>query len=363
VTEPAIPYDELAVEALGETTYAPAAPRKRSVNVTADLALLLVALIWGSTFVMVKDAVAAYPVFGFLAIRFTIAALVVAPFLVIRRRRPPGVEPQRKKPAEASTPSNSGVEPFLAPTGQDGVGGHPATSSAPFLQRNLPPLLIGLALFTGYAFQTFGLSLTTPAKAGFITGLSVVLVPIGSALLLRQRPERAAWLGVGLATVGLALLSLDATLTVSPGDLLVMGCAVSFAAHILLMGRYAPGHDPVHLLFGQLAVVAVLSTAASLLFEQRPSLSNQVLFAAAFTGLFATVIAFGVQTVAQRFTSATHTALIFATEPVFAAIFSVLLTGEALGPKELLGCALILAGMVVAEVLPLGRRAPAAQPS
>jgi drug/metabolite transporter (DMT)-like permease len=88
-----------------------------------------------------------------------------------------------------------------------------------------------------------------------------------------------------------------------------------------------------------------------------------VLFAAAFTGLFATVIAFGVQTVAQRFTSATHTALIFATEPVFAAIFSVLLTGEALGPKELLGCALILAGMLVAEVLPLGRRAPAAQPS
>jgi drug/metabolite transporter (DMT)-like permease len=332
--------------------------RSRRQALAADSALLLVTLIWGSTFVMVKDAVTAYPVFGFLAIRFGIAALVVLPFLAWRSRVIPSVEPAGGQPAEASTPVHSGFEPSLARPGR--AGGYPPTTSAPFLQRNLPPILIGLALFSGYAFQTAGLALTTPAKAGFITGLSVVLVPLGSALLLRQRPDRAAWAGVGLATVGLALLSLDATLAVSPGDLLVMGCAVSFAAHILLMGRFAPGHDPARLLFGQVAVVAVLSGATSLLFEQRPPLGGQVLFAAAFTGLFATAIAFGIQTVAQRFTSATHTALIFATEPVFAAAFSVLLTGEALGPKELVGCALILAGMVAAEALPLGRRAPAA---
>ena len=115
------------------------------------------------------------------------------------------------------------------------------------------------------------------------------------------------------------------------------------------------------LTFGQVVVVMLLSGVAALLFDVRPSggltsllagLNGQVLFAAAFTGLFATSLAFGVQTVAQRFTSSTHTALIFAAEPVFAALFSFLLIGEVLGPRQLLGCGLILAGMVVAEMRP-----------
>jgi drug/metabolite transporter (DMT)-like permease len=130
----------------------------------------------------------------------------------------------------------------------------------------------------------------------------------------------------------------------------VLCCAVSFAIHILLTGRFAPGHHPLHLLFGQVVTVAVLSTIASLWFETRPAPSGQVWFAAAFTGLFATAVAFGMQTVAQRFTTATHTALIFAAEPVFAALFSFVLIGEVLGPRQLLGCALILVGMVVAEL-------------
>jgi drug/metabolite transporter (DMT)-like permease len=107
------------------------------------------------------------------------------------------------------------------------------------------------------------------------------------------------------------------------------------------------------LLFGQVLTVAALSLVASLLFETRPGPpSAQVWFAAAFTGLFATAVAFGVQTVAQRLTTATHTALIFAAEPVFAALFSFLLIGEVLGPRQLVGCGLILAGMVAAELGP-----------
>ncbi|MCX6031001.1 MAG: DMT family transporter [Chloroflexi bacterium] len=308
------------------STFHAARPHRRLL---ADLALLAVTAIWGSTFVMVKDAVAAYPVFSFMAIRFTFAALALAP-LVSWRRRPTPPSP---------LPAREGGETLPSPR-RGGAGG--GVSAASFL--------IGLALFAGYGFQTSGLHLTTPAKAGFITGLSVVIVPVVAALLLREAPRWNAWLGVAAATVGLALLSLQADFSISPGDLLVFGCALAFAGHILLTGRFSPRHDPLLLTFGQVIVVAVLSAGAALIFDERPPLTGSVLFAAAFTGLLATSTAFGIQTLAQRFTTTTHTALIFAAEPVFAALFSFLLIGETLGPRQLLGCGLILAGMVVGEV-------------
>ncbi|MGC8779781.1 MAG: DMT family transporter [Anaerolineae bacterium] len=286
----------------------------------ADAALLVVTAIWGGTFVMVKDAVSSYPVFSFLAIRFAIAAVALLPFVYLRRRARGRVGP-------------AGRTLRWPAFGAAAAG-------------------IGLALFAGYALQTAGLSLTTPAKAGFITGLSVVIVPAVATLSGRseQGAGRAAWLGVGLAAVGLALLSLQEGFSIAAGDLLVFGCAIGFAAHILLTGRFSPRHDPVLLTFGQVIVVAVCAAAAALFFEVRPPLSGPVLFAAAFTGILATSLAFGVQTVAQRFTHATHTALIFAAEPVFAALFSFLLIGELLGPRQLLGCGLILAGMLVSEL-------------
>ena len=304
------------------------ASRKRQL--TADAALLLVTLIWGSTFVMVKDAVANFPVFSFLALRFAFAALVLLPFVVLRQRS-----------ARANVLESDATPPLR--------------SSAPLLRvkRTAAPLLIGVALFAGYSFQTAGLHLTTPAKAGFITGLSVVIVPLFAALILRQPPSRNAWLGVGLAVVGLGLLTLQAGLGVEVGDLLVLCCAVAFAAHILLTGHYAPRYDPLRLTLGSLVTVAVLSGAAALIFD-RPwdpaALTPSVLFAAAFTGVFATSVAFVLQTQAQRFTTSTHTALIFAAEPVFAGLFSFLLIGEVLGAQQVLGAVLILAGMVVAEM-------------
>jgi len=289
----------------------------------ADAALLVVTAIWGGTFVMVKDAVASYPVFSFLAIRFAIAAIALLPFLYWRRRQ-------------------RGNRRFA-------LSGRGSRRPAAFA---LAAGGLGLALFAGYAFQTAGLSLTTPAKAGFITGLSVVIVPAVSTVLGRsgQGAGRSAWLGVGLATAGLALLSLQEGLTIAAGDLLVFGCAVAFAVHILLTGRLSPRHDPVLLTFGQVIVVAACSAVTALLFEARPPLSGSVLFAATFTAVLATALAFGVQTVAQRFTHATHTALIFAAEPVFAGLFSFLLIGELLSPRQLAGCGLILAGMLVSEL-------------
>ncbi len=291
----------------------------------ADAALLLVTLIWGATFVMVKDAVSAFPVFSFMALRFTVAAAALVPLVLWRRGQLARAAPSGPFSATRLNPRR-------------------------LARLLLPSLLVGAALFAGYAFQTAGLQLTTPAKAGFITGLSVVFVPIAAAVLLRQPPERNAWLGVGLATVGLALLSLTADLRIQTGDLLVMACAVSFAAHILLLGHFAPRHDPLLLTLGQLLGVALLSILAAALFDRPAPLNGQVVFAVAFTGLLATAAAFGIQTVAQRFTTTTHTALIFAAEPVFAGLASFLLIGEVLGPRQLLGCALILVGMVVAEM-------------
>lgn len=294
----------------------------RRQQLTADASLLLVTAIWGATFVMVQDAVTGFPVFAFLALRFALAALALLPFFLrSRAARSNGFSRSaRRRATEVATTSW------------------------------LPGVLVGLALFAGYAFQTFGLRETTPAKAGFITGLSVALVPLGQAIFLRRPPRRNSILGVALATLGLALLTLQADLGVSRGDLLVFGCAVAFAAHILLMGRYAPDWPPLRLAFVQIATVAVLSGAASLLLERPvPWPAGSVWFAAAFTGLLATALAFVVQSRAQQATSPTHTALIFAAEPVFAGLFSFLLIGEVLGPRQIAGSTLIVAGMLVSE--------------
>jgi drug/metabolite transporter (DMT)-like permease len=292
----------------------------------ADLALLGVAAVWGGTFVMVKDALAFAGPFTFLALRFTIATLVLAPLVLgvaLRRRQaPPLPDPRR---------------PGLVTAGA----------------------LLGALLVAGYGFQTAGLRFTGAGRAAFITGLSVVLVPLMAALVLRRRVARGVWVGVALATLGLALLTAppfplgEGRLDAAPnlGDLLVLGCAVVFAAHIVVVGEVAPRFDVLGLTLAQLATAALGGWLLALPFERpTPDQLAPILPAAAFTGVFATVVAFGVQVYAQRFTTPTHTALIFSMEPVFGALFAFLVAGEVLAPPALLGCALILAGMVVAQL-------------
>ena len=293
-------------------------------QIIADFGLLLTTAIWGATFVMVQQAVSAFPVFGFLAIRFGMALLCFAPFVIARAVC-------RPVSSEGAGPRANGREV--------GAG-----------------IIIGFALFAGYSFQTFGLQLTTPAKAGFITGLSVVLVPVFSAILLRRPPGLSAVVGVCLATIGLALMSLRGDVNVMLGDLIVLACAVAFALHIVSTGRFAPRMDSLTLVSVQIGTVAALSLIASLVWEQPwPPMQTAMLQAAAFTGVTATAIAFAIQTVAQRFTTPTHTALIFAMEPVWAGLFSFWLIGEVLGPRVLIGGGLIIAGMLAAELAPAMR--------
>jgi drug/metabolite transporter (DMT)-like permease len=272
--------------------------------------LLLVALIWGSTFVLVKRTVVQYPVYAFLFLRFALATGVL---LVLFGRRLARLSPSMLLAGAA----------------------------------------IGLFLFGGYAFQTVGLQYTSASKAGFITGLSVVFVPMLSMVFLRRMPEPQALLGVVLATVGLALLTLGRDLRPAQGDLIVLGCAVCYALHIVAVSRFAPRTDALALTVVQVAVVALLSGAVSLAAGEWPrAIPAPVLLAAAFTGVLATALAFAVQNAVQTRTTATHTALIFTTEPVFAALFGFLLAGERLGVWGWGGCGLILLGMLLAELRP-----------
>ncbi|MHB1355340.1 MAG: DMT family transporter [Anaerolineae bacterium] len=280
--------------------------RRRQIK--ADLALLLMTLIWGSTFVMVKDAVTNYPVFPFLAIRFAMATLIL---LVV------------------------GFKRLRSLTWRKLTAG----------------IVVGLLLFAGYSFQTIGLRYTSASKAGFITGLSVVIVPILSMLFWKHKPSVAAILGVILATLGLASLTLNERFAIGYGDLIVLGCAFSYALHIISIGVFAPRIDPIALSIVQIATVTVASTIASFVTGVGwPAPTGQVWFAAGFTGLLATALAFGVQTSAQRFTTSTHTALIFVAEPVFAAVFGVLLAGDVLTGRVLAGGILIVVGMIISEL-------------
>jgi drug/metabolite transporter (DMT)-like permease len=273
----------------------------------ADLALVIVAAVWGATFFMIKDALQAVPPLWFMALRFGLAAVLLAPFAM------PGVW-------------DGGI--------RAGV-------------------LVGLLLFLGYALQTLGLQFTSASRAGFITGLAVVLVPCAEALIFGSRPSRAAVVGVGLSVAGMALLAFGANDPglVAQGDVLVLGCALAFSAHILAVGRYAPRLNPLRLTFVQALTVAALSLALASVLETFPVAgSAAALPAVGFTALFATVGAYYVQARAQSFTSPTHTALIFALEPVFAAAFAFALAGERLTHMELAGCVLIVVGMVAATL-------------
>ncbi|MCL6611298.1 MAG: DMT family transporter [Peptococcaceae bacterium] len=274
----------------------------------ADLALLGVAFIWGITFVAVKDALADIGPFYFLAFRFAAAFLFLGAMYYKRL-----VKISRR---------------------ELGAG-----------------VFIGLFLFGGYAFQTMGLKYTGAANAGFITGLSVVLVPLFISVSSRRLPSGSLTAGVLSSATGLALLSLSQTLIFNYGDLLVFFCAVCFAGHIIAVGRFASRLDPVPLTAIQIGTVSAISFLFGIALETPPStITGPVWKAFLITSIPATSLAFLIQNKAQKFTSAIHTAVIFTTEPVFAGIGAYFLAGEVLSPRQLAGCALILAGMLVADL-------------
>ena len=286
---------------------------------SAEASLIFVAFVWGSTFVLVKSALADVSTLLFLALRFLLAGLVLT---IAYRRRLAGI-------------LEGGFDRFR--------GG----------------VLVGLFLFGGYAFQTFGLRMTTASKSAFLTGLAIPMVPLLSSLVYRITPKVSEGVGVGIATLGMALMTLrGGDLGVNSGDLLTIVGALFFALHILAVGHYSRRSGFERLSVLQVSTAAVLSLATFWWAEEvYIEWSSTVLIALAVTGLFATAAAFTIQAWAQQHTSPTRTSLIFAFEPVFAWATSFLVLGEILPGRVAAGAGLIFAGILLVELKPgAGRR-------
>ena len=271
-------------------------------------ALIGVTAVWGVTFVMVKDAVDSYPVYAFLAVRFAVASLAFAVMF-----------PRSLKHLR---------DPALLAVGA----------------------FAGVFLTAGYVLQTVGLMHATASVTAFITGLFVVLTPLFEYLFYRRPPGWGAGIGLVLAVPGMWLLT-GADLTAwGLGEWLVLGCAVAFAVHLVSLAGPGRRHDPMALTFVQLAFTAVACGVMSLFIEDAPVPTGASLWVALLvTGVLASAVAFGVQTYALRYLTATRTALVMIMEPVFGGLFGYLLAGEVLGPWGVAGAALMLSGMIASE--------------
>lgn len=281
----------------------------------APLSLLAITVIWGWTFVIVKEGMDFVGPLTFIALRFSLALL----FLLILLHR-----------------SLRGID----------------------RRALLYGLLVGLILFFGYFFQTWGLVYTSATKSGLITGLSVVIVPLLAAALLKERVRGSIWVGTILAVGGLFLLVLGRAefATVNVGDFLTFLCAFAFAGHIILIDRFIRTVDYRCLLLVQVGTVAGLSVIGALFFEPLPThLPLTLIHGVLITGLLATALAFYILNRFQVHSTASYTAIILTMEPVFAGLFGFLLLGERFTSLQWLGGGLILIAMGFPLFLRRGR--------
>ena len=275
---------------------------------TAAVAVLLIAVtaVWGFTFVQVKDAVAIYPLFAFLAVRYAIGSAVLLP------------------PAA----------PRLRSLGRNGL---------------VAGSVLGVLLAAGLALQTAGLERTTVTNTGFITGLYVLFTPLFALALFHTGITRELWVAVALALVGLTLLA-GVPSSSAAGDLLVLASTAAQALQIVMVERYANRYDAVGLVFVEILIACAGCTAIALALGDLSVPRGGTVWAALLvTGIFASALAYLIQIWAQRRISATRIAIIFSLETVWAGFFGYALDGDRLGVVGLTGCALIFAAILVAE--------------
>ena len=278
----------------------------RSHTLRHDALLVLVTLIWGSTFLIVKNAVRLSGPFTYLTLSYGVGSLTLA---IIFHKRLRHIT--RKE------------------------------------------LLSGLILFIGFALQTIGLQYTTVSKAGFITGLSIPLVPVFAFLLLRQKPTQGAIVGFVLSLTGLFLLSFNDkfNLVFGLGEILILGAAIAFALHIVNVSRFAPNVDAINLAIVQLTVTSLFSLIVMPIAREpfvMPSLA--VWESVLFMGVVDVAFTLSAMIWVQQLVSGTRAALIYALEPMWAALFGFALAGDKLSLPAWIGCGLILSGMMVGSV-------------
>jgi drug/metabolite transporter (DMT)-like permease len=280
---------------------------QRGQRLRADLTLLAVAVVWGSAFAVCRLAAAQTGSFLYNGARFLVGALTLLPFAWARLR---------------------GLSRFEAWGGA----------------------LAGVLLFTAAGLQQTGLQFTTAGKAGFITGLYVVLVPLFLALVWRQWPRWSTWAASLLAAAGLFLLSAVERLALAPGDGLELVGAVFWALHVILIGRLAQRVDVLRLALAQYLVCGLLSLMAGLVLESStaPGLAS-AWWAVLYTGVFSVGLGYTLQVVGQQHAPAADASVILSGEAVFAALSGWLILGESLASWQLIGCGLMLAGMLLAQ--------------
>jgi drug/metabolite transporter (DMT)-like permease len=287
-------------------------------KIRADLILILAAVIWGFAFVAQRIGMDFVGPFTFNGARFALGALVLVPFLFFGKTFIPG-------------------GPGMAVSRKQVIWGVIGT---------------GLLLFAGASLQQAGLKFasTTAGKAGFITGLYVVFVPV-AGIFLGHRTNIYSWLGVLFSATGLYFLSIKSGFRIDPGDLLVLGCAFVFTFHVLLIGWLSPRMNSIHLALGQFVICAVLSIAVALLFE--PVVKEDILSAGIpilYGGIMSVGIAFTLQVIAQKEAHPAYASIILSLEAVVAAIGGWMILQESLSLRMMAGCLLMLAGMVVVQI-------------
>ncbi len=297
---------------------------------TANALLLLAGAIWGFTFVAQQTAMEYVGPYTFIALRFLIASIVVLPFAL----RESAKGKREDKPL-------------------------PTLRAIHFVQY----MLIGLSLFLGMAAQQVAIQTITVTNSGFLTSLYVIFTPFLGVLLFLQWPHRIVWPASLLAVAGIYLLAGGSFTALSYGDLLTIGGAVFWALQIVLIGRFIGNTNrPLALAVVQFAVTSVLAFCVALVFEtwsvqQIAAAAKEILFA----GVLSTGIAFSLQVIGQRYTTAPQAAIFLSSESLFAALFGALFLSERIGVIGLIGCALIFVAMLAVEVIPEWKRGKAVQ--
>jgi drug/metabolite transporter (DMT)-like permease len=288
------------------------------ITVKSDALLLTTAIIWGFAFVAQRVGMDYVGPFTFNGIRFAIGSLSLLPLVLMSREQ---------RTATNKILPNPGLKTIL-------FGG----------------AALGLALFSGASLQQIGLVYTTAGKAGFITGLYVIMVPV-LGLFWKQQPKIGTWIGAILAAIGLYFLSVTEQFTIEMGDLLVLIGAIFWAAHVLIVGWLSPRINPIKLAFSQYVACSILSLITASVVEL---ITLSSIFEAAipilYAGLLSVGIAYTLQVIAQRDAHPAHAAILLSLEAVFAAVGGWLILGEIISPRGLVGCGLMLAGMLLSQL-------------
>jgi len=287
-------------------------------SLKSDAILLVTALIWGFAFVAQRAGMVYVEPFTFNGVRFALGSLSLVPLLVVQRSKS-----NRSGNAQPKANNRTAL-----------MGG----------------VLAGSVLFVAASLQQIGLVYTTAGKAGFITGLYVVIVPL-LGLFLKHRPSVATWIGAVLAAIGLYFLSVTELFTIDPGDFLEILGAFFWAAHVLIIGSFSPRIAAVQLAFMQFAICSLLSLAAAALTET--IVLSKIVEAAIpiiYGGFFSVGVAYTLQVVGQKGAQAAHAAIILSLETVFAALGGWLILSETLSTRGLIGCALMFAAMLLSQI-------------